>query len=121
MWPQTYRRFVEQHALAGKEIEISADADLSRVGASLKLCDEAAAKSEANDFYPGLIAKADGYVPIGECLIGSGDPYFISVHDEQPGPVYRIYHDSVLDAGYDREQAIARVLDSYEMLLQHVN
>lgn len=32
----------------------------------------------------------------------------------------RIYHDSVHDENYDRGQAIARVLDSYEELLKYL-
>ena len=50
----------------------------------------------------------------------TGDPYFIRIQDQQPGPVYRIYHDSVHDKNYDPSQAIVRVLDSYEDLLKYV-
>ena len=63
---------------------------------------------------------SDGYVPIACCAEGSGDPYFIRIQDQQPGPVYRIYHDSVHDENYDRGQAIVRVLDSYEELLMYL-
>ena len=120
MWPTAYREFVERHALVGREIEIAVAEDLSGVGASIGLFSEVDATGEANDFYPGLVVKEDGYVPIGGCLTGCGDPYFINVRDVQPGPVYRIYHDSVFDRDYDREAAIARVLDSYESLLRFV-
>lgn len=86
----------------------------------MQLYNEADATAEANDFYPGLVVKADGFVPIAGCAEGSGDPYFIRIQDRQPGPVYRIYHDSVHDENYDRAQAIARVLDSYEDLLKYL-
>ncbi len=119
MWPPEYRHFIDCHQLVKAELEIPEANDLSGVGASFELLDEDGASSESNDFYPGLIVKADGYVPIGGCLIGSGDPYFINIRDQQPGPVYRIYHDSVFDEDYDRNQAIARVLDSFEQLLQY--
>ena len=120
MWPAAFREFVERHALIGREIEIPVADDLSGVGASIGLFSEADATGEANDVYPGLVVKEDGYVPIGGCLIGCGDPYFINVRDQTPGPVYRIYHDSVFDQSYDRDAAIARVLDSYEHLLRFV-
>jgi hypothetical protein len=120
MWPQGYRQFVEVNTLAGKSVELSDEDDLSGIGASIRLFNEAEAASEANDVYPGLVVKADGYVPIACCAEGSGDPYFIRIQDLQPGPVYRIYHDSVHDQNYDRGQAIARVLDSYEHLLKHL-
>jgi hypothetical protein len=117
MWPPEYNRFVKEHHLIGREVEIPEENDLSGAGASIELFDEANAIGESTDYYPGIVVKADGYVPIGGCAIGCGDPYFINLHDSQPGPVYRIYHDSVLDEKYDRKQAIARVLDSYEELL----
>ena len=120
MWPPEYRHFLESNALAGKAVEISNGDDLSSVGASIELYNEADAASEANEFYPGLVVKADGYVPIGGCVVGTGDPYFIRIQDQQPGPVYRIYHDSVHDENYDRGQAIVRVLDSYEKLLMYL-
>ena len=80
---------------------------MSGVGASIQLFNEVNAVSEANDFYPGLVVKVDGYVPIGGCAVGNGDPYFIRTQDQQPGPVYRIYHDSVHDENYDRGQALS--------------
>lgn len=120
MWPPEYRQFLETNALTGKPVEISAEDDLSGVGASIELFNEADAVSEANEFYPGLVVKADGYVPIAGCAEGSGDPYFIRLQDQQPGPVYRIYHDSVHDQSYEPSQAIARVLNSYEDLLKYV-
>jgi hypothetical protein len=120
MWPQEYRQFIEANTLAGKPVDISDRDDLSGVGASIQLFNEADAASEANDVYPGLVVKADGYVPIACCAEGSGDPYFIRIQDQHPGPVYRIYHDSVHDENYDRGQAIVRVLDSYEDLLKHL-
>lgn len=120
MWPPHYRRFVERHGLAGAEAEIPEGEDLSGLGASIGLYDEADARDEAERFYPGLVVKDDGFVPIGQDLSGGGDPYFIRIHDDPPGPVYRIYHDSVADRSYDRDEAIATVLASYEELLGYV-
>ena len=117
MWPSHYRGFVERNGLAGLEVEIPEGDDLSGIGASIGLYDEAAARDEAEKFYPGLVVKHDGFVPIGQDLGGGGDPYFINIEDGPPGPVYRIYHDSVADRSYDRDEAIARVLASYEQLL----
>jgi hypothetical protein len=120
VWPTEYRRFIEQHNLTGREVEIPERNDLSGVGASIELFNETDALEESADLYPGLVVVRDGFVPIGGCMIGSGDPYFINVNDRQPGPVYRIYHDAVLDESYDRNQAIVRILESYEELAQYV-
>ena len=121
MWPPHYRQFVERHRLVGTELEVPDSADLSGVGASIGLYDEAAAREEAEGFYPGLVVKDDGFVPIGQDLLGGGDPYFINIRDSPPGPVYRIYHDSVADRDYNPSEAIARVLESYEQLLGFVD
>jgi hypothetical protein len=120
MWPPEYKRFIDQHNLNGREIEIPNQNDLSGVGALIELFDEVNSIEESAGAYPGLVVKADGYVPIGGCAIGCGDPYFINLNDPRPGPVYRIYYDLVLDEKYDREQAIARVLNSYEELLLYI-
>jgi hypothetical protein len=121
MWPPSYRQFILRHGLVGAQVEIPEADDLSGVGASIEILDEGGAATEANDFYPGLVVKEDGFVPVGGCLLGSGDQYFINSRDEQPGQVYRIDHESVRDAGYDRGRAIERVLGSYEELLRYVN
>lgn len=120
MWPVSYREFVERHALVGKEVEIPKTEDLSGIGGTIELFDETDAIEEANDFYPGLVVRHDGFVPIGGCALGGGDPYFINLQDQQPGPVYRIYHDSVHDQNYDRNEAVVRVLDSFEHLLRYL-
>lgn len=120
MWPPHFRVFVELHQLADVEVEIPQGDDLSGLGASIGLYDEAAATEEASGFYPGLIVKEDGFVPIGQDLIGSGDPYFINTRDDSPGPVYRIYHDAVADRSYNPADAVVMVLESYETLLNYV-
>jgi hypothetical protein len=53
MWPTEYRQFVEVNQLAGKPVEIPDHEDLSGLGASIQLYNEADAATEANDFYRG--------------------------------------------------------------------
>jgi hypothetical protein len=120
MWPSHYRQFVERNRLAGAEVEVPEGDDLSGIGSSIQLFDEAAAIAEA-DFYPGIVVKDDGFVPIGGDPTGSGDPYFINTSDDPPGAVYRIYHDMVSDSSYNRNEAIARILVCYEELLRYVD
>jgi hypothetical protein len=121
MWPTKWRDFVTQNNLSGKEIEIAAADDLSQVGGCIAIFDEQESQAEADEFYPGIGVKAHGFVPVGGCAIGTGDPYFINSNDPQPGPLYRIYHDCVSDENYNRDQAVAKVLNSYEELLGFVD
>ena len=51
---------------------------------------------------------------------GSGDPYFINIDDGANGPLYRIYHDAVGEDGYDRNDAVAVVLESQSDILKYV-
>ena len=75
---------------------------------------------EATNFWPGIAVAKDGYVPVGSCLSGSGDYYYIRATDGAAGALYRIYHDAVEENGYDPNEAIALVLRNYEELLAYV-
>ena len=121
MWPAHFRAFVERHNLTGVEVEIPETSDLSEIGASIGVFDEAQAIDEADNFYPGLVVKEDGFIPIGQDLTGGGDPYFINANDKAPGPLYRIYHDSVADRDYDRDDAVYKILESYELLVKFLS
>lgn len=123
-FPDYWTAFLDAHALHGASFEVPEDADASGLGAELQLLDEAQPREEAEDCYPGLAMRADGYVPVGMCLLGSGDPYFIRVQDGPGGALYRILHDAIDPVGEDgvvryREDAVERVLAGYEALLPH--
>jgi len=59
--------------------------------------------SESVECYPGVAILRAGFVNIASCSMGSGDPYFISVHDGVDPPLYRVYHD----IGYEAESILA--------------
>lgn len=42
---------------------------------------------------PGTGIRAIGYVPVGACASGSGDPYFIRFHEIDDSPVVQVCHD----------------------------
>jgi len=79
MIPEYWKLFVKQHALEGKEIEISEEDDLSELGAFFEILDDFDIKKESEDLYPGIVVAKDGFVPVGGCREGSGDPYFIKM------------------------------------------
>lgn len=122
-FPAHWLEFLERHGLQGASFEIPETIDASGLGAELQLLTLAQAREEAEDCYPGLAVGADGYVPVGMCLLGSGDPYFIRHGDGAGGPLYRIHHDALWwdAAGVARygADALATVLDSYETLRLH--
>lgn len=119
--PPYWKSFVDQYQLAGREFEIPEKDDLSGVGAVIEILNEKHIQSEQNDAYPGIAASTAGYVPVGNCSIGTGDPYFINVQDGEGGPLYRIYHDEVIDETYDADRAIVMVLKDYRELMKYGN
>ncbi|WP_254507360.1 hypothetical protein [Anatilimnocola floriformis] len=116
--PPYWKSFIEKHSLVGREFSIPDDRDASGVGAVLEILDEQSSESEETDVYPGIAVRKDGFVPVGSCCLGSGDPYFICERDGEGGPLYRIYHDQVSEAGYEASRAIAIVLNDYRDLLR---
>jgi hypothetical protein len=115
-----WRTFVEQHHLVEREISVPDDRDVSGVGAEIEILDELGIQSEQTDLYPGIAVAKEGYIPVGGCSLGTGDPYFINTRDGEGGPLYRIYHDEVVDEHYDANTAIVVVLRDYRELLDFV-
>jgi hypothetical protein len=120
MQPEYWRRFISVNALAGQEVEVPEHADLSGLGIELEFLDETGTKQESEELFPGISACRDGFVPVGGCTFGTGDPYFINVNDGENGPLYRIYHDAVGEDRYDPKQAVTVVLGDYRELVKYV-
>ncbi len=124
MIPEYWTKFITSNCLAGKSCEIPEDSDLSELdGGDLKIFGENKILDEANEFYPGLAVKKDGFIPVAGCLQGSGDPYFININDGANGPLYRIYHDAEMidDNMYNLDEAVNIVLSDYTDLLKYVS
>lgn len=124
MVPEYWKNFIVSNLLVGKCCEIPEKSDLSELdGGDLKIFSEANVVEEANEFYPGLIVKKDGFIPVASCLQGSGDPYFINVNDGANGCLYRIYHDAEMidDDNYNLDDAVNIVLNNYTDLLKFVS
>ncbi len=119
--PPYWKLFVEQHDLVAREFSISEERDLSGVGAEIEILDEQNSEWERTQTYPGIGVFPAGFIPVGSCGVGSGDPYFICTKDGEGGPLYRIYHDEVISENYDRTRAIVVVLGDYRELLKFAN
>lgn len=116
MFPDFWVSFLNQNDLHGAIVELSEELDLSGLGVDLQFLTAEQSIDEAANFWPGLGVAKDGYVPIGACLRGSGDYYYIRSNDGKAGPLYRIYHDAVDEDGYEPVDVTAVVLQSYEDL-----
>jgi len=118
--PQYWKDFVKEHSLEGVQFDIPEEKDKSEVSATFEILSEKNILDEMDNFYPGLIVKKDHFIPIANCSIGSGDPYFINSTEGENGKLYRIYHDEVFDENYNKKNAIAIVLDSYKTILNFI-
>lgn len=118
--PPYWLEFLATFSLVGREVSIPEPDDRSGVGAEIEFLDEAGSREEAEEYYPGIAVAADGFVPVGSCLIGTGDPYFIRLADGEGGPLYRVDHEAVGKEGYDRAAAVDVVLDDYRHLLRYL-
>jgi hypothetical protein len=54
---------------------------------------------EANETYPGIVINKYDYIPIGLCLSGSGDSYYLKMDDGTP-KIFRMPHDGVQNGTY---------------------
>jgi len=121
MHPPYWAQFIEDHGLVGRSIQVPESDDVSGLGADLQVYSAAQSREEAERFYPGIAVARDGFVPVAQCLIGSGDPYFINTRDGLGGALYRIYHDAVSSDSYNPAEAVAIVLRDARDLLRYAN
>lgn len=123
MIPEYWKAFITQNELVGEYFEIPESADLSELdGGNLKLLSDNQIIDETNEFYPGIAVKKFGFIPVGSCSLGSGDPYFININDGVNGKLYRVYHDAEMvdEESYNMDEAVNIVLADYTELLKYV-
>ena len=77
--------------LSGARIYLENKRDPTGIGVSMQWMTADELLSEATEASPGREAIRDGFVPIGKCLEGSGDPYFVS-REKDDSPLVRIPH-----------------------------
>lgn len=101
--PASLLRLLSEQELIGEYFELSEESDASGLGVDMQWMTPNEQLQEAFEFYPGISALKKKYVPIGKCLQGSGDPYFIK-EENSLLQVYRIPHESVIDDDLDESQ-----------------
>ncbi len=71
---------------------------------------------ESTQLLPGKLLLPLGYLPVAECLQGSGDPYFLDLRSNDDDPaLVRAAHDSVRAGEYDLRgiDGVARSLSDF--------
>lgn len=99
--------------LVGVVFNVEERNDLSGLGASFRWMSAEEMVDEATRCYPGIAAAPHGYLPVGICLEGTGDPYFLRLRDTA---IVRIPHAAAVGGSLDSSQ-IELVAPSIEALV----
>lgn len=93
--PEWLVHVLRAYRLAGSRMSIDERADESGIGVQMLWLTSRQMISEAHDAEPGMTVCPLGFVPIGACASGSGDPYFLDLRDPNSTDpaVIRIRHD----------------------------
>ena len=114
--PNYWYDFLEKNKIVGEIRVINKEHDLSGVGIKMKFLSLRGALTITLNRHPARFLANFGYVPIGLCMYGSGDNYYINKNDGKNGRLYRIYYDGVNNKLIN-DGAIDRVFNNYESIL----
>jgi hypothetical protein len=114
--PDWLASLLREHKLAEAYFSLSADDDQSGLGADVIWLTARQMASEACEAEPGISVHPLGFLPIGACATGSGDPYFLDLRQgSNDPPVVRIPHDFAGGDSYplDRIELVAESLSAF--------
>jgi len=105
-------------ALTGVFFSLSEDQDPSGLGVEMQWMTVDEVLDEAQNATPGIQASRLGLLPVGKCMLGSGDPYFVDTRVAS-GPIVRVPHNAVnADTDVLDESRIERVSPSLDAFVQ---
>jgi len=85
----------------GSEVLVEPANDPSGLGVEFRWMTPEQIVSEATQSQPGIAAGQHGLTPIGLCLSGSGDPYFMNTLESDNPAVVRVPHEAVHEGELD--------------------
>lgn len=92
--PDWLLAMLKGYRLGGVRFSLSKEHDRSALGAEVIWLTPQQIVSEACDAEPGISVSPSGFLPIGACAAGSGDPYFLDLREATTDPpVVRIPHE----------------------------
>lgn len=97
--PDWFLECLADYPLIGMELSLSKRQDLSGLGAQIRWMSPRSMIREARELLPGRTLCKLGFVPVGECRMGWGDPYFIVLGENDDPPLVRVYHRFFGDDG----------------------
>ena len=113
---QDFLDLIRKYKIIGQYFNLSTNDDLSGMGMRMKWLTPNQQIEEAYESYPGKIVIGHNYLPIGMCLAGSGDPYFLKEENSRMN-VYRVLHDLSIDDLY-RDDMVEFIIPLEELILK---
>jgi len=107
---------LRDYKLAGVSLSLAMEHDRSRLVADIIWLTPQQIVSEAQDAEPGISVMSSGFLAIGACATGSGDPYFLDLRGtSNDPPVTRIPHEYATQNSYplDRIEVVTPSLSEF--------
>jgi hypothetical protein len=107
---------MKTYPLAGTNFLLSDERDESELGVDMLWLDPSQMADECSNAFPGIAAAKLGYLPIGVCLEGSGDPYFALITASDDPPMVRVPHEAVHPDGeldVERAEVVSQTLSNF--------
>jgi hypothetical protein len=114
--PEWFVLLLQNNRLAGVEFSLEEGDDMSRLGAEVFWLAPAQVVSESTECQPGLSVVPLGYIPVGACAEGSGDPYFLDMREgSNDPPLVRVPHEFAVGKPYplDRIELVTETLSAF--------
>src|SRR5262249_12025880 len=92
--PNWLAQLVMSFPVTGADFSLSEVNDESGLGAEMHWLTPDQIIDEATNTYPGIAAIRCRYLPVGSCLVGSGDPYFLKIDESGDPAIVRIPHEA---------------------------
>ena len=94
IFPEELIKLLKKYEIISQRFSILPEKDPTGIGVEMEWMTPEDQIEEALEFQPGISALSEMYLPIGNCLVGSGDPYFLKL-TEGSFNIYRIPHDAI--------------------------
>lgn len=92
-YPKELLDLLRKFPIIGMGFSLSEKDDVSGYGVEMEWMNPLEQYEESFMLYPGMIAFKKGYLPIGKCMEGSGNPYFLDLNNKNW--IVRIIHDCI--------------------------
>lgn len=103
--PDWLMALLRGYQLAGVGFSLNTDHDESGIGAELIWLTPEQIVCESVECEPGKSVLSYGFLAIGACAEGSGDPYFLDLRNSSDDPpLVRIPHDYAVSVPYPRDK-----------------